>query len=739
MPARYPIFSTYLTAYRPVMWLAQPVHSRYAQLRDLLRNRLGAASADLLAEPFIPAPADLVRTEARWFSEAFRQGTPLPDLPAAERLRVSQLLDTQLTAARELAHELEQSPQTETQQMGTLLRLAIEVPGPECVLTNGDSIVLVLWGFDSDRSRQERFRVSQYLKHQLPVSTTPNPANPNPPTVPVNALNNEVTTNTDTAIRRSWWSWFSWWPRWGWTSAPVGPAGPVGPTGPGGCGCLLAGLLGLLLLFALLYWFWPTAWPSWLPGHPGSPETGRSISPNLPDRGAGQLPPVDTTQIINDPTDSLKRPVVGNRLNVFLKKEADLVKFADKLKKDYPTDEVHVVAFDTIYKAIQVEFPANQREVWRQRLEKMPEVYVVFDEHLFQASAVPNDPALIDHKKGWYFSAIRAFDAWNITRGLPEVIVAVLDDGFDTHHPELTGQLVQPRNVPAGNNEVNTKSVTGGLHGTHVAGTVAGFANNGEGSSGIAPGCRVMSIQVSDVGGIRSLALVFGIQYAIQHGAQIISLSLGSALPPPVVARLKTMPESEQESWARAYQQTRGYQSEQRLWNQLFGEATRNGIVVVKAAGNDGLPAKFDPMNTTPYTINVSAAALPGANGQIRLATFSNYGSATTLTAPGEQIYNAVAGGGYDFLDGTSMATPIVAGGVALIKSIRPDLSPTQIREVLVQTGIPFVNNVHPVGPMIQLDKALMASRQLPRDACATMTDSLRREIQRLKRQLPVF
>lgn len=732
MPAHYFIFSTSLSAYRPVIWLAQPVYTRYHQLRDLLRSQLGEDYAQLLAEPLIPPPFERMKTEARWYTDRFQQATPLPNLLAPDRVRISQLLDEKLSAIRNLADQLEKSTQAETQQVGTLLRLAIEVPGPECVLTNGDQAVLVLWGFESDRSRQERFRVNQYLKHQLPeppavppvVPTAPK-LEPTPPPIPVTTIpGTPIPGKIDEKKPRWWWDWR--WPRWRRQS-----------DGPLGCGCLgwLLGLLFLLLLLALLYWLWPAQW-----GLPGGtvpvPATGRTISPNLPDRPQGVIAPVDTTQIITNPADSLQRPVVGNRLNVFLKKEVNLVAFVDKFKGQYTDKEVEVVAFDSTMNALQIQIPASQREVWRDRFQKMPEVYLVFDENLFQTSALPNDPDLANKSKNWYFEVIRAFKAWDITRGSDQVLVAVLDGGFDSGHPELQNQLVQTRNMTSGSGEINLDSPVGGRHGTHVAATVAGRAGNSAGTSGIAPNCRVMAVQVG-TNQPSLLAVVFGLQYAIKNGAKVISLSLGSHISPAIATKLAALPEAEQNAYLATYQQSPAYQNERRVYDTIFGEANRNGITVVKAAGNENLPAGFDPMNNTPYTINVSADGMPDQKGSMSRAPFSNYGELSTVSAPGVRIYNAVPGGGYDYMSGTSMATPIVAGGVALMYSLRPDLSPDRIRAILVETGLPYQSSSGEkhMGPFIQLDKALEMCRLEPKDACAATLDSLKREITKLKRQ----
>jgi hypothetical protein len=704
VPARYHLFSASLSQYRPVLWHALPVYSRYDQLRDLLLQRFDTDVAELLSEPRIPD-----RAEAAWFSDAFNRGTPLPALPPDEQARVSRLLGERLTAVRQLADELAVAPDAEVRQLADLLRLAVEVPSADCVLAEGNHVVLVLWGFNSDRSQQERFRISAYAQGlstpepvRVPDPPTPAPVPPTsqPPVAPVPPTT-AVPPTTITRVRwyRRWWRW------------------------------PLAALL-LLLLIGLFWWLWPggRSRPGGLIGVGSAPLPVRS--PYLPPQ-AGIVPSIDTTELIRDPGDSLGRRVVGNRLNVFLKREARLIPFVEKLKKQYPGPELEVVAYDTLYKALQLQFSPSERETWRKRLEQFPEVYLVFDERLFQTQALPNDPDLRDRQKTWYFAAIQAFEAWNQTRGSEQITVAVLDGGFDVAHPELGGRVDQPRNVIDGNGAVNTASAAGGRHGTHVASTVAGNADNGQGAAGIAPRCRVMTVQV---GGeqVSLLAVVFGMQYAIQHGAHVINLSLGQGIAPEVVRDLQQRSEAEQVEIAEALRRTPQYQHERQVFEHLFGEATRSGIVVVKAVGNDGLPAAFDPMNATPYTINV-AAAQPLASGSLTRAPFSNYGPLTTVSAPGVGIYNAVAGGGYARLDGTSMAAPIVAGGVALLRSVRPDLRPDQLRDALVKTGRTYQATGKRVGPLIQLDAALTACRALPRDACAVTVDSLRRELQALR------
>ena len=132
-------------------------------------------------------------------------------------------------------------------------------------------------------------------------------------------------------------------------------------------------------------------------------------------------------------------------------------------------------------------------------------------------------------------------------------------------------------------------------------------------------------------------------------------------------------------------------------------------MTLVIAAGNDNVMSGLDPMKRNEQTLIVSAV-----DKSIRKADFSNYGfysnlpyCYSTISAPGVDIYNAVPGNSYDALQGTSMASPVVAGAVALLKSVNKDLTPAQIIEILQSTGVE-IND--PIGNMIQLDKALDAA-----------------------------
>lgn len=142
------------------------------------------------------------------------------------------------------------------------------------------------------------------------------------------------------------------------------------------------------------------------------------------------------------------------------------------------------------------------------------------------------------------------------------------------------------------------------------------------------------------------------------------------------------------------------------MWNKIYQIADKHGCTVVTAAGNENILSGYASKARTDSVVVVSAV-----NESLHKADFSNYGrfpgwklNYSTVSAPGVEIYNAVNRNRYAYLQGTSMAAPIVSGAVALIRSVNPQLKTMQIIEILQKSGKPLDE---PIGPFIQIDKAL--------------------------------
>ena len=243
-------------------------------------------------------------------------------------------------------------------------------------------------------------------------------------------------------------------------------------------------------------------------------------------------------------------------------------------------------------------------------------------------------------------------DAWHTTTGDPSVVVAVIDSGVDLTHPDLDGiSVVAPRNVV-----YNSSDVTDDVgHGTHVVGTILAETDNGVGVAGIAPKSKLMPVKVADADGFLSFSdILDAVDWARENGADIINMSLGGQLSPEQVA----------------------------LAQPTFTAARAAGILMVAAAGNDGIPFRMYPASFN-GVVSVSAV-----DSHDRIADFSNTGRAIDIAAPGVDLISTVPDGGYERYSGTSMSSPHVAGVAALTWAARPGLAVDELEAVLRASAV---------------------------------------------------
>jgi serine protease len=279
------------------------------------------------------------------------------------------------------------------------------------------------------------------------------------------------------------------------------------------------------------------------------------------------------------------------------------------------------------------------------------------------ADGVPNDPYYAIQTD---LTAIGLASAWARTTGNPGVVVAVLDTGVDASNAEFAGRMVPGYNAMTGiaddpTNFAPTADDAG--HGTHVAGTIAAAGNNAAGIAGIAPNVSIMPIKVLNADGEGNFGgMVDGMDWAIDHGARIITLSLGGTLSPSAAAILQP----------------------------YFTAAHAAGAVVISASGNDGSLTDEYPCNFA-YVICVGSTTIDGAS----VSSFSTRTAALTLVAPGEGIVSTLPGNGYGYGSGTSMATPHVTGAVALLRSYSPGITPSSVRDTLIASARPLGASGH--------------------------------------------
>ena len=268
------------------------------------------------------------------------------------------------------------------------------------------------------------------------------------------------------------------------------------------------------------------------------------------------------------------------------------------------------------------------------------------------SDSVPTDPYYTEQ---YFHSMIDSPSAWNITKGSEDVVVALIDTGIDVSHPEFAGRI-SPKSCNIVTEQVGAEYAEDDInHGTHVAGIIAAAQNNGQGGCGIAPNITIMAIKANDKnsGTFSNYSIADAIYYAAENGADIINMSLG------------------------AYEFI-GFSA---IIQKAVRYAYSQGVTLVAAAGNESYgkvsyPAAYQEV-----------IAVSSVDDKGKLSSFSNYGSEVDLAAPGSNVYSTNLGDGYTVLSGTSMASPVVAGVAALIKSQFPELSPAEIKQRLLITA----------------------------------------------------
>jgi subtilisin family serine protease len=249
---------------------------------------------------------------------------------------------------------------------------------------------------------------------------------------------------------------------------------------------------------------------------------------------------------------------------------------------------------------------------------------------------------------------IDAPTAWDITRGDPNVIVAVIDTGADLNHPDLTANFF-PRGTEdwdfADTADPSPDDANG--HGTHVAGTAAGV-DNAVGVIGVAPRCRIMPLRVDLTAGMN------------QNRADAINYVAAQATAHPDRCYVINC------SWKMSGDHAG-------VHNAIINAVSKN-VVVVYAAGNANTNIDVTPQYPAIYAEVIAVAATDQSDVR---ASFSNYGTKVDVSAPGVNIYSSYPDDTYAYLDGTSMASPHVAGLAALVWSRNRTLTNQQVRQII--------------------------------------------------------
>jgi len=258
------------------------------------------------------------------------------------------------------------------------------------------------------------------------------------------------------------------------------------------------------------------------------------------------------------------------------------------------------------------------------------------------AAVAPNDP-MLSHQA--YLQQIHVPETWGTTVGGKKVVIAVVDTGVELDHPDLAPALVKGVNLV----HPGTPPEDDNGHGTNVAGVIAAAAGNEKGIAGIMPSARIMPVKALEADGTGDEDLLGeGVRYAVDHGADIVVLSLGLNKPSTYMESVVRYAESK-------------------------------GVLLVAAAGNEGKDVKYPAAYST-------VLAVGGAMEDNTRAVMSNYGPELDVIAPWN-VFTTSLKGTYSFSGGTSLAAPQAAAVCGLVLAHHPELAPYEVRTLIRETA----------------------------------------------------
>jgi len=292
-----------------------------------------------------------------------------------------------------------------------------------------------------------------------------------------------------------------------------------------------------------------------------------------------------------------------------------------------------------------------------------------------KSTALPNDP-YISNGMAWQFADIGEDQTWNQVANSDAVVVAVLDTGVNSSHPDLAGRMVSGYDYGTG----STRIIDHEGHGTSVSGCIAAVANNGLGIAGVAgtANVKIASYCIGDYSDANICAALMAC--ANRADVDIINMSYGGY------------------DWIRTEAAAIKYASAQ-------------GKILVASAGNEGNKAEAGQYSYPASYDNVISVA--ATNSSDARAYFSQYNDKVDLAAPGQNIVTTTMNGSYESTSGTSFSAPIVAGACAVLLAENPALSASDVESILENTALDLgragKDNDYGYG-LIQLDQALTAA-----------------------------
>ncbi|MFP4662345.1 MAG: S8 family peptidase [Halanaerobiales bacterium] len=430
-----------------------------------------------------------------------------------------------------------------------------------------------------------------------------------------------------------------------------------------------------------------------------------STTDNLETNNRGTVSNTISTLSNNVPEDVFTSPVK----TAYYNPQEYIIKFTEDIDREQLENQIlkkQGKVLNSIASDMYKVKLSDQDNEFINSLQSNPLISYIEPEYLIHIQAMPNDPAFL--KQQWNLKMLDIEKTWDSTRGSRDVTVAVLDTGILPEHPDLQGNITKGYDF-IDHDDDPTDTDPDFSHGTHVAGIIGAVTNNSEGIAGINWDISIMPVRVIGPGGSGGYsALIAGIHWAVDNGANIINLSLAGSVDSTSL-------------------------------REAIEYAINNNVTVVAAAGNNGSTPILYPAQY-PEVISV------GAVGPTKeRAYYSNYGPNLDIVAPGGD--NSVTGHDYNtilstagYMDndttvheytwaqGTSMATPHVAGLSALLYSNGIN-NPSEIKKLLKDTsddlGPAGEDNEYGAG-LVNINRALKISDSTDDDFADNNSDLIK-------------
>ena len=337
-----------------------------------------------------------------------------------------------------------------------------------------------------------------------------------------------------------------------------------------------------------------------------------------------------------------------------------LVKYRSAYAVNNLGAHVQVLDHHAAGKLLKVNVPDKTKVATLVSLVSNPNVeYVVPNARMHLFTTPVNTEGL---QNQYAIAKVQAEKAWQRAgnHGSRKVVVAVIDTGADYKHKSLAPNMIQGKDFAGNDDDPMDETGQNPGHGTHCSGIIGASGLVEGGTIGLSPEVSIMPLRFLDANGSGDLNnAVKAIDYAVEKHVDVISASWGAAIP-----RAQAQPIID-----------------------AIDRAAKAGITFVVAAANDG--KNNDTYEVYPANANLSnTITVAASNSSDAKPSWSNYGRArVNVSSPGDAIISTLPGDKYGNLSGTSMATPLVAGLVALIKAQDANLNPGEIRALLQATG----------------------------------------------------